>query len=295
MPRTAGLRGRLPKLSVSDRLQLGYLHEYARDPLPAPVYPVDVTEGITDWKMLGNGPDPTCSSHPDGVGDCTFVGREHYKMAKAARAEKTEAWETSDELVAEYLAYNNGQDQGANIAQLLLSWYQSGKIVAFAPVDHSDPAMVDSAMSLFTGVYCVAPSTGVLTADLRWEAAGAIIEGEALIGFDEQPSSESPSARRKWRRSVVTRAQRVIKHCYHLTFSDGTKVRCSADHQWLRAGKASYGRDRVYWIRTDEMRVGSTRGTSSAQTHGHLGNRPILCGWVSRSSLRRGRAPPAAV
>jgi hypothetical protein len=154
--RIAGLQGRQPKLAVADRLTLGWLHDYAPAPLPAPVYPIDVTEGIADnaWLMLGNGPDPTCTTHPDGVGNCTFAGRQHYRMAKAARARKTEVWETSNELVAEYLQYDHGQDDGALIATLLLSWYKAGKIIAFAPVDHTNPALVDSALALFTGLYC---------------------------------------------------------------------------------------------------------------------------------------------
>ena len=66
--------------------------------------------------MLGNGPDPTCTTHPNGVGDCTFAGRQHYRMAKAAAAGQTETWESSNDLVKEYLKYDHGKDQGANIA-----------------------------------------------------------------------------------------------------------------------------------------------------------------------------------
>jgi hypothetical protein len=147
--RTPGKRGRLPILA--ERLALKFVHEYA--PLPAPQYPVDVTSGITDWGMLGNGPDPALTVHVP-VGDCTFAAREHYQMAKAARGHETETWETSNQLVEEYLTYDNGVDQGAVISQLLLSWYQAGKILAFAPVDHTDPAKVDAALAAFTGVYC---------------------------------------------------------------------------------------------------------------------------------------------
>lgn len=153
MPRTAGHRGRLPAKPVGERFAIGYVADYATQPLPAPVYPVDVSGGITDWEMLGNGPDPTCTTHPDGVGDCTFAGREHYRRAKAAAGEEAEQWETSNELVAEYLRYDDGQDVGANIADLLLTWYNSQKILAFAPVDHTDPKAVDSAMQAFHGVY----------------------------------------------------------------------------------------------------------------------------------------------
>lgn len=150
-PRVAGLRGKLP----AKRLPMKFVHEYAAAQLPAPSYPVNVTGGIgaTDWGMLGNGPDPTCTTHPDGVGNCTFAGRQHLRMAKAAGYKQAETWETSNELVAEYLKYDHGQDEGAVIADLLLSWYKAGKILAFAPVDHTNPAAVDSAMQAFHGIY----------------------------------------------------------------------------------------------------------------------------------------------
>lgn len=151
--RTSGHRGRLPVKPPAERFPIQYLSSYLRAPLPAPAYPVDVSSGITAWGMLGNGPDPTCITRPDGVGDCTFAGRQHTKMAKAAAGGETEQWETSDQLVAEYLAYDHGQDQGANIADLLLSWYQAGTILAFAPVDHSEPTAVDTAMAAFHGAY----------------------------------------------------------------------------------------------------------------------------------------------
>jgi len=151
--RNAGRRGRLPKKPPAERFNIQYVSAYLTSPLPAPVYPVDVTAGITDWEMLGNGPDPTCTTHPNGVGDCTFAGRQHYRMAKAAAAGETEQWESSDALVAEYLAYDHGKDQGAQIANLLLYWYKAGTILAFAPVDHTNPAEVDSAMAAFHGAY----------------------------------------------------------------------------------------------------------------------------------------------
>ena len=152
--RTAGKRGRLPAKPPSERFAIAYVSDYAAEPLPAAVYPVDVSGGITDWRMLGNGPDPTVPQHPDGCGDCTFAGRQHYRMAKAAAGKELEPWENAADLVAEYFAYDGGQDQGANIADLLLYWYKAGKILAFAPVDHTDPAAVDAAMQAFHGVYC---------------------------------------------------------------------------------------------------------------------------------------------
>jgi hypothetical protein len=158
--RSAGLRGRLPVKPPGQRFAIQYLTGYLHTPLPPPVYPIDVTGGITQWQMLGNGPDPTCTTHPKGVGDCTFAGRQHNRMAKAAAGGIEEQWETSNQLVAEYLAYDNNKDNGANIADLLLYWYRAGTILAFAPVDHKDPAAVDSAMAAFHGAYVGVNLTG---------------------------------------------------------------------------------------------------------------------------------------
>lgn len=153
--RVPGLRGRLPVKPPAERFAIGYLSDYLREPLPAPSYPVDVTGGIgdTDWGMCANGPDPTCTTYPNGLADCGYAGRVHYGMAKAACYGETETPESSDALAAEYLAYDHGQDVGVNLADVLLYWYQAGKIKAFAPVDHTDPAAVDSAMQTFKGVY----------------------------------------------------------------------------------------------------------------------------------------------
>jgi hypothetical protein len=61
-------------------LSVGYLSSYLTTSLPAPVYPVDVSAGITDWGMLGNGPDPAAQAHPAGVNDAAFAGLQHYRM-----------------------------------------------------------------------------------------------------------------------------------------------------------------------------------------------------------------------
>jgi hypothetical protein len=151
--RMAGRRGRLAVKPPAKRFTIQYLSSYLTTPLPAPAYPLDVTEGIRYWGMLGNGPDSSCTSHPNGVGDCTFAGRQHYRMAKAAAGHEDEQWESSNALVAEYLAYDHGQDRGANIADLLLYWYKAGTILAFAPLDHTNPGEVDAAMAAFRGVY----------------------------------------------------------------------------------------------------------------------------------------------
>ncbi len=157
----AGLRGRQPVKPPAERFAIDFIHRYLRSPLPTPSYPIDVSGGITDWKMLGNGPDPTLTVNGGRpVGDCTFAGRQHVRMAKAAAAGLTETWETTDQLVSEYLAYDRGVDRGANIAEVLMYWFLAGKIRAFAPVDHSDPASCDMVMAAFHGLYVGVDLTG---------------------------------------------------------------------------------------------------------------------------------------
>src|SRR5260370_23903795 len=133
--RKAGQRGRLQVKPPGERFNIQYVSAYLPAALPAPVYPVDVSAGLIDWGMLGNGPDPTCTTHPNGVGDCTFAGRQHYRIAKAAAGNETEQWESSNDLGAEHLAYDPGQHQGAQIAHLRPYWYSAATVLSCAPAD----------------------------------------------------------------------------------------------------------------------------------------------------------------
>lgn len=161
MTRIAGNRGRQPVKAPADRFAIKYIDEYMGGTLPGPTYPVDVSGGITEFGMLGNGPDPTCTTHPQGVGDCYFAARQHYRMCKAADEGAPMPTETSNQLVAEYLAYDNGQDVGVNVADVLLAEYRAGIILGFAPVDHTDRIKCDGAMQQFHGLIL----GGDLTAD----------------------------------------------------------------------------------------------------------------------------------
>ena len=239
---TGLLRGRLPQKQGADRFPLRWAHEYLTTPLPAPTYPVDVSEGIAAWGMCGN----------DQYGDCGAAGEYHAEMSTAAAAGVPVPATYASTAVDRYVAYTGvptPPGPGVNLADYLLWCYQQGYIKAFAPVDHTNREQCDGIMQAGYGLYCVGPRTRVLTDDLRWVEAGDIGVGDALMGFDE----EGP--RRAWRRSVVTRAERIVKPCYDLTFDDGTEVRCSTDHQWL-TGRGRDGWD-ARWVRTDRMRCTS--------------------------------------
>jgi hypothetical protein len=126
--RTAGLRGRKPPRPEGERFAIKWAHEYLA-PTP-PTYPVDVSQGIAAWGMLGN----------DTLGDCVPAGVGHDRMLAGAKP-------TTDEVVALYLAYDGGQDAGVVIANFLLWCYHQGLIEGFAPVELG---MIDAVMAQFS-------------------------------------------------------------------------------------------------------------------------------------------------
>jgi DNA adenine methylase len=124
------------------------------------------------------------------------------------------------------------------------------------------------------GGLCVGPETRLLADDLTWVQAGSVQVGDRLIGFDEfnpgQPRQSglmrAPESFRKWQITEVTNVKRIMKPSYRLTFSDGTEVVASGDHQWLAGSHTvgSAGRG-WHWQQTKGMwaRENSATGRSS--------------------------------
>jgi hypothetical protein len=79
--------------------------------------------------------------------------------------------------------------------------------------------------------------------------------GDKLVGFDESPDGGC----RKLRTSVVERVEPLLKPSYDLSFSDGTQLRASYDHQWLRRARPM---GEGSWIATENMRVKGKRSSS---------------------------------
>src|SRR5258708_24988083 len=79
--RKAGQRGRLPVKPPGERFNIQYVSAYLPAALPAPVYPADLSAGLIDWGMLGNGPAPTLTTHPNAAGDYTSAGHHLYLHA----------------------------------------------------------------------------------------------------------------------------------------------------------------------------------------------------------------------
>jgi len=125
--RTAGLRGRLPQRTEGNRFAIRWADEYGAP--PAPTYPIDVSEGITAWEMLGN----------DTLGDCGPAAVGHERMIAGAHP-------TTAEIEKLYLTYTGGKDVGVVLADFLLWLFHGGYIEGFAPVQ---PATVDAIMCQF--------------------------------------------------------------------------------------------------------------------------------------------------
>lgn len=125
--RNAGLRGRLPQREDGNRFAIKWAHEYRA--LETPSYPLDISQGITDWGMLGN----------DTYGNCGPCGVAHERMLAGAKP-------TTQEVEALYLQYTGGQDVGVVIADFLLWLFQQKLIEGFAPVERTN---VDAIMETF--------------------------------------------------------------------------------------------------------------------------------------------------
>lgn len=143
---------------------------------------------VADWGLLGNGPDPTCTDAPAGVGDCGVAGLQHVFAAAAADTSETETFPDANQAVEFYLAYTGGQDNGVVLSQYLAYVRQRGyyghTVTAFAPVRMHDVATLTSAVYLYDAAYC-----GINVTQAMMDAFGqgepwtpAMAQGEPLGG-----------------------------------------------------------------------------------------------------------------
>ncbi|HEY2386136.1 MAG TPA: PA0069 family radical SAM protein [Candidatus Binatia bacterium] len=91
-------------------------------------------------------------------------------------------------------------------------------------------------------VYCLAPETLILHADMTWRPIGEAEVGDTLLGFDE---SCAPGETRKLRRSVIEAVWWSRKPTVRLV-TERSNVVTTAAHRWLQ------GPD-FRWLRTDEL------------------------------------------
>ena len=96
-------------------------------------------------------------------------------------------------------------------------------------------------------VYCLAPETPVLLADLGTRPIGALQVGDALVGFDEEGAS--PARFRKLRTATVLAVWRSQKPVFRIATAGG-EIIATAEHRWLDGGA-------FRWWRTDRLAPGT--------------------------------------
>jgi DNA repair photolyase len=94
-------------------------------------------------------------------------------------------------------------------------------------------------------VYCLAPETPVLYADMAWRPLGEVRVGDVLVGFDERPASGAPRRLRPsrveacwWSRATALRL-----------ITEQKEIFASPNHLWLQGGGSG-------WSRTDRLAAG---------------------------------------
>lgn len=145
-PRVAGKLGRLPNDPSKPRL---LLTPHLTGALPPAPPKADWLSKVPSWTMAAN----------DRVGDCVFAAASHMIRAFNLYSTGKDVVLSDDQVLAAYSAvtgYNPADpstDQGTVIQDALNYWRKTGiaghKIVAFAQVDHTNPAEVDAAVNLF--------------------------------------------------------------------------------------------------------------------------------------------------
>ena len=137
--------GRTPKRDDPRTFQLTAL---LPSTVPAPPGKVDVTPGIATWPMYAN----------DKYGDCTCAAIGHMIEVWTQEAAGAARLVGDADVLALYSLVNNGQDQGANLLDVLHQMRTGpglggDHVYAYASVDPAHVDMVRAATWLFQGLY----------------------------------------------------------------------------------------------------------------------------------------------
>jgi len=134
-------------------------------------------------------------------------------------------------------------------------FFGSGAVLLNRPADHKGHI---ETVNDKDGYVCLAPNTKILRDNFRWANAGDVQPGDMLIGFDEfngeaREGLRAPKHYRRFQNTKVVAARRIIRPSYRLTFSDGTVIVASEDHQWLGGSHKTGGRG-WKWQTTKNLR-----------------------------------------
>ena len=100
--------------------------------------------------------------------------------------------------------------------------------------------------------YCLAPSTRILTSDMRWKVANTIQIGDELVGFPEKggnTDSTQMSPQSIMQHTMVTATRKLKAPRYRIHTSKGDII-CSGKHMWATR---RYGQPRRRWWSTETL------------------------------------------
>lgn len=144
-----------------------FLSKYAVD-LPAPPPAVNGYKRLSRLTMAGN----------DQYGDCVFAAAGHLRQVWTAN-KSNEAQIHDGQVISEYLKFNHGIDQGANLLDVLKVWASpsgvlGGRIDAYVALDPNDERLVLQAIAIFGGLFTGMELPGGWYQDMsHWSLANA--------------------------------------------------------------------------------------------------------------------------
>ena len=102
---------------------------------------------------------------------------------------------------------------------------------------------------------CLHPKTRVLRSNLTWDTLDNISVGDELIGIDEYPNK---SLRRKLRKSVVEKVERITLPAYAIVMVNGKCIITGKHHPWLIESKKDMATKnrRNQWEETQYLQEG---------------------------------------
>ena len=146
------------------------------------------------------------------------------------------------------------------------------------------------------GIPCLAPSTKILNADLRWIPISEVNVGDMLVGFRENVPYNRNVSHRLQRSEVLGKTIKQGK-LYKIETDKGSVV-ASGNHLWL-AAKEGWDWHRYEWIRTDNLAshyikyIGDTWGDGGDYKLGYLGGILVAkadCIWDNKNIRASERA-----
>ena len=172
---------------------------YAAGALPKAPASVAVPK-VAAWGMDGNGPDPTCTVAPEGVGDCGVAALNHVLMGVAADTAERESFPAADQVVNYYLKFTGGQDSGVVLSQFLAyvrkHKFYKHTVAAYAPVSVSDVNTLRFAIDAYgayAGINVTDRMMQAVQGDGPWtwtleDTSGSVEGGHCipLLGFDSK-------------------------------------------------------------------------------------------------------------